>query len=109
MRAYKLWTVKNDPATKAPVSFYFKKKTQADIFEDVFKDRWVHVDFRGEWVDVPDEPEQVIRDELMTDPEDLAEMNLEWGISFARMHGDDRLTVDEKAFLDKLGKVFGVK
>ena len=107
MRAYKIWTIKNDPITKAPVCFHFKKKALADKFIDVFKDHWVHVEFTGEWVDILDEPEQIIRDELITDPEDLAEMNLKWGISFAKMHGDDALTADEQAFLDKLGKAFG--
>lgn len=109
MRAYKIWTIKNDPATKAPACFYFKKKLFADKFIDVFKDHWVHVDFKGEWVDVPDDPEQVIKDELMANPEELAEMNLEWGFSFARIYGDDAITLEEKLFLDKLSETFGNK
>ena len=109
MRAYKIWTIKNDPNTKAPVYFYFKKKIDADLFIDTFKDHWVHVEFSGGWDDIPVGLENDIAAEMKIDPEVRAEKELDWGVGFAKFYGDDKLTEEEGAFLHKLGKAFNKK
>ena len=84
------------------VSFYFKDKRDADAFVYVFKDHWCHVDFEGRYQIVSDYDKHI---EFMNqDPIKRAESNLSWGFNFARSHGDDELTIDERSFIRQIHK-----
>lgn len=104
MQVYILETKKARPIRGDKVSFYFKDKKDADVFIYVFKDHWCHVDFEGRYQNISDYEYNSHLEFMNQDPIKRAESNLSWGFSFARSHGDDELTIDERSFIRQIHK-----